>query len=73
VSIERDLVPRPWPFPSTDPRVVAEAAAPKCEKCGAEITTGLMAVLCPLNTECALRGDAGESIDDMRKDFGVDQ
>jgi hypothetical protein len=22
MSVERDLVPRPWPFPSTDPRVV---------------------------------------------------
>ena len=24
----------------------------KCDKCGAEITTGLMAVFCPLGKEC---------------------
>jgi hypothetical protein len=70
-----DLLPRPWPFPSTDPRVneQAQAEPPKCEKCGAEITTGLMAVLCPLDKDCALRGDAGESVDDLRAMFGADQ
>ena len=26
--------------------------APICDKCGAEITTGLMAVFCPLAEEC---------------------
>jgi hypothetical protein len=25
---------------------------PKCDKCGAEITTGLMAVFCPLAEQC---------------------
>jgi hypothetical protein len=27
---------------------------PKCEKCGAPISTGLMALLCPGREECAL-------------------
>lgn len=25
---------------------------PRCDKCGVEITTGMMAVFCPLGTEC---------------------
>ncbi len=32
---------------------------PKCEKCGAPIDTGLMALLCPGREECAMWPDDG--------------
>lgn len=33
---------------------MADDDCPTCEKCGARITIGLMAALCPLERECAL-------------------
>jgi hypothetical protein len=67
------------PFMSTDPRVApaptpqpVEDEPPVCEKCGVPITTGAMAILCPLNKECALRDeDNAESIDSFREAFGI--
>lgn len=29
-----------------------DQAGPRCDKCGAEITTGLMAVYCPRGRDC---------------------
>lgn len=34
---------------------------PKCDKCGAEITTGLMAVFCPQGVKCEFYPDDPES------------
>jgi len=36
-----------------------DADCPKCEKCGAPITTGLMALLCPGRQECAMWPEGG--------------
>lgn len=46
---------------------------PKCDKCGAEVTTGLMAVLCPRGRECAFVGDDEHwsIVAELREDFGV--
>lgn len=38
-------------------------AAPKCEQCGAEITTGLMAVFCPRREKCDFYPEDAESQD----------
>lgn len=38
-----------------------EFEAPKCDKCGAEITTGLMAVFCPFAEQCWFWPEAPET------------
>jgi len=35
---------------------------PKCDKCGAEITTGLMAAFCPLGEKCEFWPDTPEGV-----------
>lgn len=40
---------------------VHEPHCPTCEKCGAPITTGAMALLCPLRTQCALWPEGTEA------------
>jgi hypothetical protein len=42
---------------------------PTCDKCGAPIETGMMALLCPLRTECALWPDATPLDDELTKAF----
>jgi len=43
---------------------------PECPKCGAPITTGLMAVFCPLKQECEFwEPDLDEAILEFRELF----
>lgn len=42
--------------------------APKCDKCGEEITTGLMAAICPKGKECEFYTPA---IDEFMAEFGL--
>lgn len=39
---------------------------PKCDKCGVELFTGLMAALCPLKEQCEFWPDDEESQDFLR-------
>ena len=42
---------------------------PRCDKCGMEITTGLMAVFCPFGKECEFypeEPELQEFIDELR-------
>lgn len=41
---------------------------PKCDKCGAEITTGLMAAFCPKGKECEFYDPA---VDEFMAEFGL--
>ena len=45
-----------------------EEQAPRCDKCGAEITTGLMAAYCPQGKECEFWNPA---VDEFMADFGL--
>jgi hypothetical protein len=50
-----------------------DAGCPSCAKCGAPMTTGLMAVFCPLREGCIFRmEDNADSIEEFRELFGVD-
>ena len=40
----------------------------RCDKCGTEITTGAMAVFCPLGKECEFWVPG---VEDFKKDFGI--
>jgi hypothetical protein len=45
----------PWPFMSPlGGQLRANPGDPTCEACGAPITTGLMAAICPRGKDCAL-------------------
>lgn len=46
-----------------------DKAAPHCDKCGAEITTGLMAAFCELGKECEFWTPA---VDEFMADFEPD-
>jgi hypothetical protein len=41
-------------------------AGPRCEKCGLEITTGAMAILCPHEKDCPLWVPA---VEDFKRDW----
>jgi hypothetical protein len=45
-----------------------EQQSPCCDKCGAEITTGLMAAFCPKGKECEFWNPA---VDEFMADFGL--
>lgn len=46
---------------------------PTCEKCGAPVTTGMMAVLCPRARACAfvMDDDHWETVEEFREDLGI--
>jgi hypothetical protein len=48
---------------------------PKCDKCGAPITTGSMAVFCQFARECAFveDDDQWQSVEDFRKFFEIER
>lgn len=48
---------------------------PKCDKCGAPITTGSMAVFCLFARECAFveDDDQWQSIEEFRTCFGIER
>lgn len=55
---------------------IHEPHCPSCEDCGAPITTGLMALLCPKRTACAMwpEGMADEGvICEMIKPYGLEK
>lgn len=41
---------------------------PRCDKCGAPITTGLMAVFCPAGRQCEFWT---EGVDEFAEDLGL--
>lgn len=41
---------------------------PKCDKCGAEITTGAMAVFCPEGKKCEFWVP---EVEEFKRDFGI--
>lgn len=45
---------------------------PACDKCGAPIETGMMALLCPLRAECGLWPDATPLDDALIKAFPLE-
>ena len=47
--------------------IEAEFKEPTCDKCGAPITTGLMAVFCPAGKECEFWVP---EVEQFRKDWG---
>ena len=54
--------------------IIDEWESPRCDKCGVEITTGLMAVFCPRGAECEFYPDDVDGqkfIDELRKTAGV--
>jgi hypothetical protein len=48
---------------------------PKCDKCGAPITTGSMAVFCKFARECAFVEDDEQfaSVESFREAFGIER
>ena len=46
-----------------------------CGKCGAPITTGAMALLCPYGRQCEFVGDDEhwETVELCREDFGIER
>jgi hypothetical protein len=48
---------------------------PKCDRCGAPVTTGLMAMMCPHARQCVfVDGDEHwEIVEEMRVDFGIER
>ena len=46
---------------------------PKCDRCGAPITTGMMAMMCPHARQCAFVDDDEhwQIIETLRIDFGI--
>ena len=48
---------------------------PKCDKCSAPITTGLMATMCPHARACALVHDDEHFavIEELREDLGIER
>jgi hypothetical protein len=48
---------------------------PKCDRCGAPITTGMMALMCPYARQCALvDGDEHwQTVEELRIDFGIER
>ena len=51
------------------------ADEPKCDRCGAPITTGMMALMCPHARQCALvDGDEHwQTVEELRIDFGIER
>jgi hypothetical protein len=51
------------------------ADEPKCDRCGAAITTGMMALMCPHARQCALvDGDENwQTVEELRIDFGIER
>lgn len=47
-----------------------ETPTPRCDKCGAEITTGLMAVFCQQGKECAFYTP---ELDDFMANLGLER
>jgi hypothetical protein len=48
---------------------------PKCDRCGAPITTGMMAMMCPHGRQCAFVDDDEhwQTIEELRIDFGIER
>lgn len=48
---------------------------PKCDRCGAPITTGMMALMCPHGRQCTLvDGDEHwQTVEELRVDFGIER
>lgn len=62
----------------TDRQLLEDAARaadpdPTCGKCGAPITTGMMAVLCPRGRQCefVMDDEHWEQIEDFRQDLSI--
>lgn len=51
------------------------ADEPKCDRCGAPITTGMMALMCPHGRQCALvdGDDHWQTVEELRLDFGIER
>lgn len=47
----------------------------KCEKCGVEITTGMLPVICPHARQCAFVDDDEHwaTIEEFRQDLGIER
>jgi hypothetical protein len=48
---------------------------PKCDRCGAPVTTGAMALMCPHGRQCAFveSDDHWQSVEELRIDFGIER
>lgn len=57
------------------PEPLSDDECPKCDKCGAPVTTGMMAMLCPHARACAFVDDDEhwEGIEEFRKELGIER
>lgn len=48
---------------------------PKCDRCGAPITTGMMALMCPHGRQCAMVDDDDhwQQVEEFRADLGIER